>query len=132
MKYTFTALIATLLILHLHRVLSEDAKVTVFNQWPRGFYGRISVDIEEAVEDGWKVTLTFSKPVRRVDVWNAEVDSFSDDKTVYVLKNKFWNSHLGAGRQLKFRFLGIKAKFGENKPRISAEFTRAFGIADSK
>lgn len=124
MRYTFTALIASLLFLQLHQVQSEDAEVTVFNQWPRGFYGSISVDFEDAVEDGWQVTLTFSKPVKRVEVWNAKVDSVSDDKTVYVLKNKFWNARLEAGRQLQFRFLGHKAKFGENKPKISAEFTR--------
>ncbi len=124
MKYSITALIASLLLLHLHRVQSEEAEVTVFNQWPRGFYGSISVDIEDAVEDGWQVTLTFSKPVKRVEVWNAEVDSVSDDKTVYVLRNMFWNARLGAGSQLKFLFLGYKAKFRENKPRISAEFAR--------
>ncbi|KAL9974285.1 hypothetical protein ACROYT_G011302 [Oculina patagonica] len=124
MKYTFTALIASLLLLHLHRVQSEEAEVTVFNQWPRGFYGRISVDVEDAVEDGWQVTLTFSKPVKRLKVWNAAVDSVSDDKTVYVLKNRFWNARLEAGHALKFRFLGRKAKKNESVPSVSAEFSR--------
>ena len=124
MRYTFIALTLSLILLHSSRVQSEDAVVTVFNQWPRGFYGRVAIDLEEAVEDGWQVTLTFSKPVKKLYVWNAAVDSVSDDKTVYILKNRFWNSQLGAGRQLKFRFLGRKAKFGDSGPSVSAEFAR--------
>lgn len=124
MKYTFTVLAVSLLIFHLHRALSEDVRVKILNQWPQGFYGGVRVKLEDEVEDGWQVTMTFSKPVSRLEVWNAEVDSVSDDKTVYVLKNKFWNARLPARRPLKFRFLGFKAKVGENKPKVSAEFTR--------
>ena len=124
MKYTFTVLAVSVLLLQLHRALSEEAEVRIFNQWPRGFYGRISITLEDEVEDGWQVTVTFSKPVARLDVWNAEVESVSDDKKVYLLKNKFWNARLPAGRPLKFRFLGHKVKFAENKPEVSAEFTR--------
>lgn len=85
--------------------------------------GEVLIDIEEAVEDGWQVTLNFSKPVKRLGVWNAMVDSVSDDKTVHVLKNKFWNPRLEAGRLFKFRFLGGK-NFGHRTPRVSAEFSR--------
>ncbi|KAJ7374816.1 hypothetical protein OS493_005168 [Desmophyllum pertusum] len=124
MKYTFSVLAICLLLLHSHQVHSEDAEVNVFHQWPRGFYGEISIDLEEAVEDGWQLTVTMSKPVKKVEVWNAVLDSVSADKKVYVLKNKFWNRKLEAGRPLKFRFLGVKAKFRENRPKVSAEFTR--------
>ena len=124
MKYTFAALAVSLLFIHLHRAVSEDAKVRIFNQWPQGFYGRISVALEDEVEDGWQVTVTFSKPVAKVVVWNAVIESVSDDKKVYLIKNKFWNAQLPAGRRLKFRFLGVKARFGENRPKMSAQFTR--------
>ena len=124
MRYTFTTLIASLLLLHSLRVQSEEAAVKIFNHWPRGFYGRVAIDLEEDVEDGWQVTLTFSKPVKKVIAWNAAVDTVSDDHTVYVLKNRFWNAKLKAGRELKFRFLGRKGNYGESKPSVSAEFAR--------
>ena len=125
MKYTFAVLAISLLLLHSQRALSEDVKAEIFNQWPRGFYGRLSIELEDDVEDGWQVTVTFSKPVARLEVWNAEVDSVSDDKKIYVLKNKFWNAQLEAGgKPLKFRFLGHKEKVGEDRPTVSAEFTR--------
>ena len=124
MRCTFSTLIVALLIFHSPRVHSEDAEVTIFNQWPKGFYGEISIALEDDVEDGWQLTVSFSKPVKRLSVWNAKVDSISDDKKQYILKNRFWNKKLKAERPLKFRFLGHKAKKGENQPTVTAEFTR--------
>lgn len=124
MKYAFGVLVVSLVLLHSHRAVTEDAEVEIFNQWPRGFYGRISVDLEGEVEDGWQVTVTFSKPVKKLRAWNAKVDSVSDDKKVYILKNRFWNDDLETGTKLKFRFLARKAKYGEDVPEVSAEFTR--------
>lgn len=124
MKCSFAALVVSLLLLHSYRVYSEHAEVDIYHKWPRGFYGELSFDLEKDVEDGWQVTVTFSKPVKRLYVWNAKLDSVSDDKKVYVLKNKFWNGKLEAGRPLRFRFLGRKAKFGESAPTMSAELAR--------
>lgn len=123
MKNTFTALIVSLLILHSPRVQSEDVEVDILHNRPRGFYGEVSIEIEETVEDGWQVVLTFAKPVKGLLVWNARVDSVSDDKTVYVLKNRFWNARLEAGRVFTFPFSGEK-KFGQLTPSVSAEFSR--------
>lgn len=113
MRYTFAALAVSLLIVHLHRTLSEDVKVKIFNKWPRRFYGRTSIALEDErmqVEEAWQVTVTFSKPV-------AESEST-------LSKTKFWNAQLPAGRRLKFRFLGHKANFGERRSKVSAEFTQ--------
>ena len=123
MRYTFAVLAISILLLYSQRAYSEEVKVTIFNQWPRGFYGQISIDLEDKVEDGWQVTLKFSKPIKKLLAWNANVDATSDDKMVYILKNRFWNKELKA-ELLKFRFLGYKAKFNESAPKISAEFTR--------
>lgn len=124
MKTTFTvALVVSLLIFHSPRVQSEDAEVEVLHKWPQRFYGEVSIEIEETVEDGWQVVLTFGKPVERLAVWNVRVDSVSDDKTVYVLKNQSWNPILEAGRLFKIHFFGYK-KFGQPTPSVSAEFSR--------
>ena len=124
MKYTFAALAVSLLFIHLHRAVSEDAEVEISHQWPQGFYGMISVALEDAVDDGWQVTLMLSKPVAKVVVWDAVVESVSEDRKVYLIKNKLWKAQLPAGQPLKFRFLVVKAKSGENRPIMSAEFSR--------
>ena len=54
----------------------------VVHDWPEGFTGRLNVTMEEEVEDGWTITLTFSKPLIRLDIWRAEVVSQSDDGKV--------------------------------------------------
>lgn len=123
MRYTFAVLAIFILLLYSQRAFSEEVQVTIFNQWPSGFYGQISIDLEDEVEDGWQVTLTFSKPIKKLLAWNANVDSTSGDKMVYILKNRFWNKKLEA-KLLKFRFLGYKATLNESAPKISAEFTR--------
>ena len=102
---------------------SEEVKVKIFNQWPQGFYGQISIDLEDEVEDGWQITLKFSKPIKELLSWNANVDVTSADEMVYILKNGFWNKKLKAKR-LKFRFLGYKAKFNERAPKISVNIWR--------
>ena len=84
----------------------------IFNQWPQGFYGQISIDLEDEVEDGWQITLKFSKPIKELLAWNANVDATSDDKMVYILKNRF---------RLKFWFLGYKAKFNERASSLVSE-----------
>lgn len=52
MRCIFSTLVVALLIFHSPRVHCEDAEVTIFNQWPRGFYGEISIALEDDVEDG--------------------------------------------------------------------------------
>ena len=84
----------------------------------------ISVALVDEVENGWQVTVTFSKPVTKVVVWDAVVKSVSEDREVYLITNKHWQAQLPAGEPLKFRFLVVKAKSGENRPIISAEFSR--------
>ena len=59
MRCIFSTLVVALLIFHSPRVHSEDAEVTIFNQWPRGFYGEISIALEDDVEDGWQLTVSF-------------------------------------------------------------------------
>lgn len=82
----------------LQRAFSEEVKVKIFNQWPQGFYGQISIDLEDEVEDGWQITLKFLKPIKELLAWNANVDVTSADEMVYILKNGFWNKKLKAKR----------------------------------
>ena len=123
MKYSFALTVSLVLVL-VHRGLSEEAIVETFNQWHRGFYGVISIKLQDKVEHGWQVKVMFTKPVAGLVVWNAVVESISQDKTTYTLKNKFWNTELPAEGLIKLRFLGLKKTFGEKIRKMSAEFIR--------
>ena len=65
-------------------VLSEDA--------------RVEFQFQDEIEDGWRVKGTFSKPVKSFLVWRASVQTISEDKRTFILKNKTWNSEKQAGR----------------------------------
>lgn len=89
-------------------MLSEDARVKIVHKWPSGFYGIVKFQLQDEVEDGWRVKVTFSKPVKSFLVWGASVETISEDKGMFILKNKTWNSETPVGRLFRFRFLGKK------------------------
>ena len=35
----------------------------------------MSIDLEDEVEDGWQITLKFSKPIKELLAWNANVQA---------------------------------------------------------
>lgn len=89
-------------------MLSEDARVKIVHKWPSGFYGIVKFQLQDEVEDGWRVKMTFSKPVKSFLVSGASVETISEDKGMFILKNKTWNSETPVGRLFRFRFLGKK------------------------
>ena len=72
MKYPFTITLAISLLLI--GVLSEDA--------------RVEFQLQDEIEDGWRVKVTFSKPVKSFLVWRASVETISEDKRTFILKKK--------------------------------------------
>ena len=122
MKYPFAFTLAISLLLI--GALSEDAKVKILHKWPAGFYGIVEIQLQDEVEDGWRVKVTFSKPVKSFLVWRASVETISEDRRTFILKNKTWNSEMPAGRLFRFRFLGKKMRFGKKVPKMTATFIR--------
>lgn len=122
MKYPFAITLAIFLLLI--GVLSEDARVKILYKWPSGFYRIVEFQLQAEVEDGWRVKVTFWKPVKSFLVWRASVESISEDKGMFILQIKTWNSEMPAGRLFRFRFLGKKMRFGKMVPKITATFIR--------
>ena len=63
-------------------IRAETGFGEVVHDWPRGFTGRLNVTMEEDVEQGWTMSLTFSSPLKRLHIWRAKVVSQSDDGKV--------------------------------------------------
>lgn len=57
-------------------------------------------------EDGWRMTVKFSEPIRRLEVWQARI--VSSDKTVFVLENQHWNAELEQDKTFSFPFTVTK------------------------
>lgn len=57
---------------------------------------------------GWKLTVTFSKEVERLEIWHAQ--KVSDDGTTFELKNKEDNRVLRKGQTLSIFFRAHVAK----------------------
>lgn len=56
--------------------------------------------------DGWKLTVKFSEPIRRLEVWQARI--LSNEKAEFVLENRYWNAELAEGETLSFPFTVTK------------------------
>lgn len=56
--------------------------------------------------DGWRLTVKFAEPIRRLEVWQAKI--VSSDKTEFVLESQHWNAELEAGKTLSFPFTVTK------------------------
>ncbi|XP_071784734.1 uncharacterized protein [Asterias amurensis] len=89
------------------------SNATVLNYWPNYFNAWFSIPITSSVSGGWNVALKFSKPVIDVKIWNADVDSTNNESTLYILKNKHWNTDLLPGDILE---MGFNTMFLEPAP----------------
>lgn len=69
------------------------------------------------------MTVTFSKPVKKLKVWQAKVVSENSEKTEFVLENLRWNAKLREGKQYAFNFKCQKADKGK-APSVEVSFDR--------
>ena len=94
------------------------------HEWDRQFWGTFKITPQEPVgPDGWKMTVTFPEPIRRLEVWQARIVPVNDDKTEFVLENQHWNAQLEAEETLKFPFTVTK-KNGKHLKSLEVSFER--------
>ncbi|CAH1790308.1 unnamed protein product [Owenia fusiformis] len=85
-------------------VAFASAGMSIMNSWPGGFQGWISVPVTKS-HNGWTFTVTFSKPVRDLQIWEAEVVSNEDGGKKYTMKNTQHNAQLNSGSTLEMNFI---------------------------
>ena len=99
----------------------DEVSAQIHHQWRRGFIGKFTITPDQPILDGWRLTVTFSKPIRRLEVWKATVVSKNKEKTEFVLENQKWNANLREGETYKFNFKGRKDGKGK-EPSIDVSF----------
>lgn len=90
----------------------DEVYAEIHHQWRRGFIGKFSITPNSPLTDGWRIAVTFSKPIKKLEVWQATVVSANEEETEFVLENQFWNAELREGETYSFNFKCKKAKRG--------------------
>lgn len=83
---------------------AEEAEWEKRHEHRKQFWGTFKITPSAPVEDGWKLTVKFAEPIRRLEVWQARIVSISSDKTEFVLENQHWNAQLEEEKTLEFPF----------------------------
>ena len=61
-----TPVLICVLLLSLVSVNCDDeAAAEVHHEWHRGFIGKFAITPETAIEDGWKLIVTFTAPIKK-------------------------------------------------------------------
>ena len=74
----------------------EQTETEIVLRWANGFRGKITLDLENEVTDGWFIILVFSDATPNLYIWLAEVVENQGDK-FYILRNKPFNAELPEG-----------------------------------
>ena len=102
----------------------DEVEAKIHHQWRLGFIGKFSITPDEPLLDGWRLTVTFSKPIKKLKVWQAIMVSENDEKTVFVLENMRWNAKLREGKKYSFTFKCQKADKGDAPSIEEVSFER--------
>ena len=102
-------------------VKSMQVSNVLENQWNSGFQAYLNITPPETIPDGWKIYLTFSKPLSSLDVSNAVVVPLQSN--IYTLENYDWNREILKGSSLQIHYIGNKATPTDPIPCTEAIFT---------
>ncbi|PVD35385.1 hypothetical protein C0Q70_02347 [Pomacea canaliculata] len=84
--------------------------VPVSNHWSGGFQGKACFTIDSELTS-WHMHLIFDQPIQSLDVWTADVETSTDDKTEWILDSKTWNAVEHVGQELCVDFMGHGERF---------------------
>ena len=60
--------------------------------------------------------VTFSQPIKILEVWQAKIQMQNKQNTVFVLENQSWNTLLEEGKKFEFNFKATKR--GRGNPHV--------------
>lgn len=82
-----------------------DGELRIGNSWFKGFQGFLEVYIPQRVSGGWTMEVKFSKRVKNLEIWDADIVSVYR-KMVYTFSNKHYNADLEQGSTLSMSIVG--------------------------
>ena len=78
------------ILLLLHQVQGDCSNENKFtSSWGTGANGAFSFKVPESTTTGWKIQVTFDKPVTNLNVWNGQNEQCNGN--VCTFYNKNWN-----------------------------------------
>lgn len=106
MRASFALFLLFLLVQNI--LCFDEGGVSVEHQWSDGLIGKFSITPGSALSEGWNMIVTFSKPIKLLEVWQANLQMKNKENTVFVLKNQSWNKQVAQGQKLEFNFKATK------------------------
>ena len=99
-----------------------NVDITREHDWDEATKHILNVRVNESVHDGWKMALLFSKPVARIEMWRADGVGVDKGRTLYTIKNKYFNANLDKGDLLTFALIVYKENVGEKPAELTGVF----------
>lgn len=107
----------SLMLTLVHKVLCfDEGGANIEHQWSEGFIGKFSITPGPTLSNGWNMIVTFSQPIKILEVWQAKIQMQNKQNTVFVLENQSWNTLLEEGKKFEFNFKATKR--GRGNPHV--------------
>ena len=90
----------------------------VDHRFDDGFIGKFSITPGAEISNGWNMVVTFSEPIKKLEVWQASIQGRNKEKTVFALKGQHWHNQLAADHQFNFNFKVTTKKRGGYTPQV--------------
>ena len=113
-----------LLMTCLSNTSAESTTVLVQSDWNTGSKMQIKFQVLSPVQDGWTMHLVFSKPLKYLEIWQADIVHQSDDGRVFDLENKSWNADIKECKIFSMLFNSHKVEVGETAATATVKFER--------
>ena len=104
--------------------VQETSKAVLIEEWPNGFKMKISILLQQKVEGGWEMTITFPTSVEALQTPDALQKSTSEDRKECILENEQHNAFLPKCSRLAMIVTGRKADNLEPPAEADIEFRR--------
>ena len=96
----------------------DEGGFFINHRFDDGLIGRLSIKPGTDIDNGWNMVVTFSEPIKQLEVWQANIQKTNQEKTVFALKGAHWHRRLSAGNEFEFNFKVTTKRKGGYTPQI--------------
>ena len=105
-------------------VAEQTTNATIVDDWNLGFKMLFTFLIKQAVNEGWIVKISFTKPAHNLQIWRAQLVSVSSDRKTFIVRNMSYNKVLAKCTVLEIDFMADKGVAGDAAPQAEITFYR--------
>ena len=117
---TYLSILLTIYLVTVVRdvICFDEGRFSIIHRYDDGFIGKLSLIPGEEIKNGWNMVVTFSEPIKKLEVWQASTEKRNKEKTVFALKGAHWHNHINAGQEFSFNFKVTTNRRGGFSPQI--------------